>query len=203
MNTETVAKLKGELTTLKSKVAFLEEITENAIHVEEHNGNYIVVKPECLEMDIICWGGVHVTTRLDGLEFDVEDDLDVNHNDNVVADFKEQGCTYLPVYVFRHSGTRVSTTPFSCKWDSGLAGYIYMTKEEREDNGWDEEQCKKHLEYIIDCIDKNYNDELYSVIVRSETDYCTVGQGFFEENENSILDCVKEAKCMIDDDQLP
>ena len=75
MNTEIVAKLKGELATLKSKVAFLEEITENAIHVEEHNGNYIVVKPEYLELDDIGCDDVHITTRLDGLEFDVEDDL--------------------------------------------------------------------------------------------------------------------------------
>lgn len=33
----------------------------------------------------------------------------------------------LPVYLYDHSGLALSTTPFSCPWDSGRVGAIYAT----------------------------------------------------------------------------
>ena len=35
----------------------------------------------------------------------------------------------LPLYLYDHSGITMSTTPFSCSWDSGQVGWIYVTKE--------------------------------------------------------------------------
>lgn len=32
----------------------------------------------------------------------------------------------LPVYMYDHSGQTISTTPFSCPWDSGQIGIIYV-----------------------------------------------------------------------------
>lgn len=34
----------------------------------------------------------------------------------------------LPVYAYIHSGTALNTTGFSCPWDSGQSGYIYISK---------------------------------------------------------------------------
>lgn len=36
----------------------------------------------------------------------------------------------LPVYMYDHSGRTVSTSPFSCRWDSGMAGFVYVKKSE-------------------------------------------------------------------------
>ncbi len=35
----------------------------------------------------------------------------------------------LPVYMYEHSGIALSTSPFSCRWDSGQVGFIYVTKQ--------------------------------------------------------------------------
>jgi len=35
----------------------------------------------------------------------------------------------FPLYLYDHSGITISTSPFSCRWDSGQIGYIYTTKE--------------------------------------------------------------------------
>jgi len=35
----------------------------------------------------------------------------------------------LPLYLYDHSGITMNTTGFSCPWDSGQVGYIYVTKE--------------------------------------------------------------------------
>ena len=40
----------------------------------------------------------------------------------------------LPVYAYVHSGTQLSTTPFSCPFDSGPAGFIACRREDAK--GW-------------------------------------------------------------------
>ena len=35
----------------------------------------------------------------------------------------------LPLYLYDHSGITISTGPFSCPWDSGQVGYIYINKK--------------------------------------------------------------------------
>lgn len=35
----------------------------------------------------------------------------------------------LPIYLYNHSGLTISTSPFSCPWDSGHVGFIYTPKE--------------------------------------------------------------------------
>ena len=37
-------------------------------------------------------------------------------------------CVILPIYMYDHSGITVSTSPFSCPWDSGRLGLIFMSK---------------------------------------------------------------------------
>lgn len=36
----------------------------------------------------------------------------------------------LPLYMYDHSGITISTTPFSCPWDSGQIGWAFVTKED-------------------------------------------------------------------------
>jgi hypothetical protein len=40
----------------------------------------------------------------------------------------------LPLYLYDHSGITISTSSFSCQWDSGQIGWIFCTKEEMESN---------------------------------------------------------------------
>jgi hypothetical protein len=35
----------------------------------------------------------------------------------------------LPLYLYDHSGITMNTTGFSCPWDSGQVGFIYVTRE--------------------------------------------------------------------------
>ncbi len=42
---------------------------------------------------------------------------------------KEKAVVILPLYLYDHSGITIATKPFSCPWDSGQVGYIYVTRE--------------------------------------------------------------------------
>jgi hypothetical protein len=38
----------------------------------------------------------------------------------------------LPIYMYDHSGITISTSPFSCPWDSGRVGLIFVSKQNIE-----------------------------------------------------------------------
>lgn len=35
----------------------------------------------------------------------------------------------LPLYLYNHSGITINTTGFSCRWDSGQVGFVYITSD--------------------------------------------------------------------------
>lgn len=43
---------------------------------------------------------------------------------------EEDVCVMDPLYMYDHSGQTISTSPFSCGWDSGQVGFVYITKED-------------------------------------------------------------------------
>jgi len=45
-----------------------------------------------------------------------------------VKEIGRKNFVILPLYLYDHSGITISTTPFSCPWDSGQVGWIYVTK---------------------------------------------------------------------------
>ena len=53
----------------------------------------------------------------------------------------------LPVYAYVHSGTQLSTTPFSCPFDSGPAGFIACSHEDVKD-WFGEHHCKSTEEVL-------------------------------------------------------
>lgn len=56
----------------------------------------------------------------------------------------------LPVYAYVHSGTQLSTTPFSCPFDSGPAGFIACSHEDIT-NWFGEHHCKS-TEEVLDVL---------------------------------------------------
>ena len=52
----------------------------------------------------------------------------------------------LPLYLYDHSGITMSVNPFSCPWDSGQVGWIYITKEEIRQ----EYHCKRISKKMIE-----------------------------------------------------
>ena len=46
-----------------------------------------------------------------------------------ITDYPESNYFILPLFLYDHSGITISCAPFSCGWDSGQVGYIYVSKE--------------------------------------------------------------------------
>ena len=58
----------------------------------------------------------------------------------------------LPLYLYDHSGITIRTCPFSCSWDSGLIGYIYVSLEKVREEFGCTRVGKKIRERVVQCL---------------------------------------------------
>jgi hypothetical protein len=84
----------------------------------------------------------------------------------------------LPLYLYDHSGITMNTTGFSCPWDSGQVGFIYITLDKvRKEYGWKKitkkrrEQIEKYLTGEVETYDMYLRGEVYGFnITRNDED---------------------------------
>jgi hypothetical protein len=100
----------------------------------------------------------------------------------------------LPVYAYIHSGISLNTIGFSCPFDSGMCGVIYVSKDAvRNEYGELEDIVTKTVKNVlqgeVDTFSKYLNGECYGYIIERdgiEIDSCF---GFHDEEY-----CISEAK---------
>lgn len=51
-----------------------------------------------------------------------------------IQDEAEKYYVILPLYLYDHSGITMSTAPFSCRWDSGCVGFIFISHADAAKN---------------------------------------------------------------------
>lgn len=123
---------------------------------------------------------------------DVEKAKKMFYNDNVV----------LPVYMYDHSGITINTTGFSCSWDSGMVGIIYVSKKKiREEFNIKRisskliEKVKKIMVSEIEELDQFLTGDVYGYTLTNtetgeEIDSCWgfYGLDYIKEEINSSID---------------
>ena len=95
---------------------------------------------------------------------------------------KENVGVILPIYMYEHSGITIKTTPFNCPWDSGLVGYIFISKEKIRKEFSCKLITKKVLEKVTDCLISEV--KIYDAYLRGENYMWVVLDG-----ENEIQTC--------------
>jgi len=112
----------------------------------------------------------------------------------------ENPAVILPLYLYDHSGITISTSPFSCHWDSGQIGFVLISKDKLKDNYGVKritKQIKKDAERIlqaeVEIYDNYLRGEVYGFTLLDENgeieDSCS---GYFgsDLDKNGILDAV-------------
>lgn len=119
---------------------------------------------------------------------------------------KRKDVVILPLYLYDHSGITMNTTGFSCGWDSGQVGFIYVTHETiRKEFGVKRvtqelrEKVKGYLQGEVDVYDQYITGDVYYFSIYQK-ERCNLGceheefedscGGFFGDDikENGILD---------------
>lgn len=109
-----------------------------------------------------------------------------------------KGTIILPLYLYDHSGLTIATHPFSCPWDSGKVGFIYVTPEKAKAE-WPKARywrkaAKRYLEQEV----KTYDRWLTGSFLRWES---LNEEGEFIDATSSVDDlnyAISEAKASID-----
>lgn len=122
---------------------------EDAEHVEVYRGYRIVIEQDIDPVNpreeydnfgnMICFhrkyklGDDHVYSDPASFVADItnksDDELSGTPNE-MLGDGKAYRIVWLPLYLYDHSGITMKTSPFSCPWDSGQVGVIYVTYDE-------------------------------------------------------------------------
>lgn len=107
----------------------------------------------------------------------------------------------LPIYMYDHSGITINTTGFSCQWDSGQVGIIYISRKDAAKE-WGNKICtqtvaeraREYLKGEIKTLDQYLTGSVYGYIVcdpeGEETDSCW---GFYGEPSECLAEGVSVA----------
>lgn len=113
---------------------------------------------------------------------------------------EENPAVILPLYMYDHSGISISTSPFSCRWDSGQIGFILVSKKQAlEEFGGKiiSAKLKQKLERILEGEVETYTQyvegEVYGFeIVDEDDDIVDSCYGFYgsDHKESGMLDYI-------------
>jgi hypothetical protein len=123
-----------------------------------------------------------------------------NNNESFFEELKkdilknEKVGVILPLYLYDHSGISISTSSFSCPWDSGQIGFIYTTREEILKNFRGKiltQKLKTSVEQIlekeVELYSKYMEGEVYSFEVLKDDERIEYCGGYYDSDE-----CMKE-----------
>jgi len=84
-----------------------------------------------------------------------------------LMDTIEEHVVMLPLYLYDHSGITMRTSPFSCPWDSGQVGYIYVPVKDLEKEGLTLQQAEDILEAEVKTYDQYLTGDIYGYILET------------------------------------
>jgi len=93
------------------------------------------------------------------------------------------GTVILPLYLYDHSGITMSTSKFSCPWDSGQVGFIYATPDTIDKEGptdKSDERVREILAGEVETYDLYLRGEVYYYVVDKPVT-CDHGDTHYED----------------------
>lgn len=97
-----------------------------------------------------------------------------------------------PLYMYDHSGITINTSGFSCPWDSGQIGWVFITPEKIKEAGLKRPRHKKleqWLEGEVETYDTYVRGEIYGFrLTRGEEEDSVWGFYGSDPIENGMID---------------
>jgi len=104
----------------------------------------------------------------------------------------------LPIYMYDHSGITINTTGFSCRWDSGKIGWIYVSKEDCKDI-IAQEQAEAVLKAEVQELDYYLTGEIYEYsVTQGENEEILDSCSGYYGNDHEKSGLLAEAREFID-----
>lgn len=133
---------------------------------------------------------------------------DLNKIEDEEAAEVRTGGEWLPIYAYVHSGVTISTSAFSCPWDSGQCGFIVMSKEKiieeyGDDTPASREKAKQLMVGEVTSWDTYLKGEIYGYIVEDKDgehlDSCWGYYGDYREEGGALSEARSVAERHVKD----
>ena len=112
-------------------------------------------------------------------KYDLGKSIDSGMTEETLREYFPDIIACLPLYLYDHSGITINTTGFSCKWDSGQVGWVYITSSDAKKMGcsdYSEEKLHEAIRAEVSEYDSYLTGEVYGYRVLSpdgeEADAC-------------------------------
>jgi len=116
------------------------------------------------------------------------------------------------LYLYDHSGITISTSPFSCPWDSSQVGYIYVSKEtaykeygiKRITKEW-KDKILLYLEGEVETFNQYLNNDVYGFTIEDEDGYVIDSCGGFYGDDfvnNGMIEHIDSDKLGMSETEL-
>ena len=119
---------------------------------------------------IVCWHRRYSLTDLNLPDF-VEGPEKYDPTEWAEEFLKADDIISLPIYMYDHSGITINTTGFSCRWDSGQVGWIFVSRAKAQKEWGAEitdEDIKFSLNQEIETYDQYLKGDIYGVVVEQD-----------------------------------
>lgn len=126
--------------------------------------------------------------------------------EEITAEYRDKGdpiLAILPLYLYDHSGLSISTEGFSCRFDSGQVGWVFITESKRKVMGFPDDYTEEQYEEIIRQDVKTYDDYLTGQVygyevVGKEGDHLGSCWGYVGDLEGCKVDAKAAAEVSVD-----
>lgn len=121
--------------------------------------------------------------------------------ESALKEIVRKGGVVLPVFAYEHGGIALSTTEFSCIWDSGQIGYAYLTTEQissklgfKKGAKGRKKAAENVLKAEVQTLSSWANGEVYGFTLEEGDEIIESIGGFYEEKDfDTLLDDMKES----------
>ena len=134
-----------------------------------------------------------------------EDDFaKINQGDwDSTKTYLDKNYIWLPLYGYEHSGRTVRTTPFNCRWDSGLMGVIAVSKEDarKEYGRLTAKQVNKIETYLlgeVETFDHFLTGNVWGYEISKDGEDLDSCWGYFGDWDNKEYGTLTESKSVVD-----
>jgi len=135
---------------------------------------------------IVCWHRRYALTDPELPDF-VEGPEKYDPTEWAEEFLKSEDVISLPIYMYDHSGITINTTGFSCGWDSGQVGWIFVSRAKAQKEWGVEtvEDIQYNLRQEIEIYSQYLEGDIYGVVVEQDAPCDECGH-----NEPACLDQV-------------
>lgn len=123
--------------------------------------------------------------------------LSIESAKELMSKVEKSGGVVLPLFLYNHSGITMNTTGFSCPWDSGQVGFIYVDAEtiRKEYNVKRiskriREKVTDHLKCEVEIYDRFLTGEVYGFIIEKDGEKVDSFFGYFYEPEQVLKEAI-------------